>query len=318
MLMGTAETVRAEVTQARRWAAFYRARGYNALPMRHDDKRPLVRYADLWDRPAPPDLFQRFDTPNLQVMCGRRWRLLVIDLDGPEAREWFYGRGHRVPTTWATHSGGDGLHLWFSLPAGIGHEIPFAVLWKGEGKHSAVERLCDHRLIVAPPSVIVPPPGDEPRRPKRYRFLSRAQSPARLPMPAPCPSWVLRLPPVEPPRPEPPPPAVRVVPRRVDPAARGRLRAAEVLDAISDKLAVAESFGLRVASRRANASGWCPCHAIGREDRTPSASVSARTGAYWEPGWRPIGLFELGVRLGVYGDRRDAIADLGNRYSLCQ
>lgn len=73
-------------------------------------------------------------------------------------------------------------------------------------------------------------------------------------------------------------------------------------------------WGLRVASRQPNHAGWCQCHAIGREDRNPSASVSPSSGSYWEPGEKTIGIFELGVRLGVYLDWRDAVADLGRQF----
>ncbi|WP_422923097.1 bifunctional DNA primase/polymerase [Singulisphaera sp. PoT] len=298
-----------DVALARNWATFYRQRGFNPLPMRQDAKRPLVRFARWWEEPAPADLFDQWETPSIQVMTGRRWRLLVIDLDGPEARDWFLSRGMPVPTTWSTHSGGDGLHLWFRLPNWLGRELPKAFLWKGEGEHSAVERLCDRSLIVAPPSI-------HPRTGERYRFSSKAQSPARLPMPAPCPKWILDLPPIQAPRPPAATPAASFVPakRQVDQAVVGRYQANDVLDAIGDKLSVAEGWGVRLASRSANSAGWCQCHAIHREDRTPSASVSIETGRYWEPGERSISLFELGVRLGVYGDWREAVADLGERF----
>lgn len=292
-----------DIAAARRWADFYRSRGWNPLPSRPDAKRPLVRFAQWWDESAPADLFDRHPTPSLQLMTGRRWRLLAIDLDGPEASDWFRSRGP-IPRTWATHSGGDGLHLWFRVPADL-PETPRAILWKGEGRHAAVERLCDRSLIMVPPSI-------HPTTGRRYRFASPGASPKRLPTPAECPGWVLRLAPVGPARvPGATPPARS--PRKV--AATGRYRAAEVLAAIPDKAAVARSWGVRIAASRPNAAGWYSCHAIGREDRTPSASLSAETGRYWEPGIRPISLFDLGARLGVYADWRDAVNDLGVRYA---
>lgn len=298
---------RDDIELARRWASFYRSRGLNPLPSRVDEKRPLVRFAEWWDSPAPGDLFDRFETPNIQIMTGRRWRLLVIDLDGPQAREWFYGRGRPVPRTWATHSGGDGLHLWFRLAERSSVELPKAFLWRGEGDHAAVERLCDRSLIVAPPSI-------HPKTGRRYRFLDKAHSPISLPQPAPCPAWILDLPPIEKERPERAHVPPVAAPTRVDSSLSGRYRAAEVLEVIQDKVGLAESWGLRVASRRPNASGWCPCHAIGREDRTPSASISIESGRYWEPGERSIGLFDLAVQLGAYADWRDAVGDLGRRF----
>lgn len=297
-----ATPTQADIDLAKTWAGFFRARGYNVLPTRPDKKQPIVRYAQWWDEPAPDDLFKQHPTCSLQIMTGRRWRLLVIDLDGPEAAEHFATLG-QCPRTWTTHSGGNGKHLWFRLPENYRRELPKAFLWKGDGDHSAIERLCDRSLIMAPPSI-------HPKTGERYRFASKGESPARLPLPAPCPQWILDLKPLVAERPE-YTPTVRMTPR---PVVAGRFQAAEVLDVIGDKIAVAESWGLRVASRRPNHAGWCPCHAISREDRSPSASISAESGRYWEPGEKAIGLFELGVRLGVYLDWRDAVADLGRRF----
>lgn len=293
----------------REMAAFYRLRGWQPLPSK--DKRPMLRYAHAWEERIEEDLFARFRADAIQLMLGRYWRLLVIDADGPEGRTRFDAlaevEGGRVPATWVTHSGGDGLHYWFRLPEGLIRPIPKAVLWKGRDRHSAIERLCDRSLIMAPPSI-------HPRTGARYKFLDRSHSPMRLPLPALCPGWILGLRPVEAPRPKAPAVSPIGEKRRVVVTARGRYRAADVLDAIPDKIGLVRQWGLRVASDRPNGAGWCPCHAIGREDRTPSASVSATTGRYWEPGEPMIGLFELGVRLGVYLDFRDAVTDLGSRY----
>lgn len=292
-------------------AGLYRMRGFNPFPSRMDDKRPFCRFAEYWEKPAPADLFKKFPTTNLQLMTGRFWRLLVMDLDGPEARTRFdeMARVERspLPPTWITHSGGDGIHLWFRLAEGIRTPLPKAVVWKGDGDHSAIERLCDRSLIMAPPSI-------HPKTGERYRFLDRAHSPARLPLPANCPGWVLGLKPLE----KPAPVAIAIAPRPAIIPRKGddaRYRAADVIDGIPDKLGLVASWGVRVASRP-NHVGWASCHAIDREDRTPSAAVSATTGRYWEPGERTISLFELGVRLGIYLDWRDAVADLGERYRV--
>lgn len=294
-----------DIELARNWASFYRLRGFNPLPSRMDAKRPFVRFAQWWSEPAPDDLFDRHPTTNVQLMTGRRWRLLVIDLDGPEAREWFQHNHPPVPRTWVTHSGGDGQHLWFRLPDRFPRELAKAVLWKGEGKHAAVERLCDRSLIMVPPSI-------HPGTGKRYRFLDRNHSPVRLGLPALCPAWILGLRPIEKERPvyTPPPRPARLVTS----GPSGRFRAQDVVDAIPDKLDLAASWGLRIVSRRPNSAGWCSCHAVGREDRNPSASISVETGRYWEPGEHSIGLFDLAVRLGIYADWRDAVDDLGRRF----
>lgn len=305
----------ADIDLCRQMASLYRTRGMQPLPSRMDEKRPFIRYSHLWEERTPDDLFERFETTNCQVMLGRNWRLLVIDLDGPEAKVEFdrLAREDRspLPPTWVTHSGGDGIHLWFRLPAGITTPLPKAILWKGDGEHSAIERLCDRSLVMAPPSI-------HPKTGERYRFLDKAHSPVRLPLPANCPGWVLGLKPMEKPAPACNPVALAVgasrrFNRRVD---HFRYRARDVLEGIPDKLSLVASWGVRLASQRPNHAGWVSCHAVGRPDRSPSASVSATTGRYWEPGERTISLFELGVKMGCYWDLRDAVADLGQRYRI--
>jgi hypothetical protein len=302
----------ADVRLCREMAAFYRIRGLQPLPSRMDEKRPLIRYAEFWEKKAPDDLFDRFETHSLQVMTGRYWRLLVIDLDGPGARAEFdrLARDNRspIPPTWVTHSGGDGIHLWFRLAPGIVTPLPRAVLWEGDGGHAAIERLCDRSLVMAPPSI-------HPVTGARYRFLDRSHSPVRLALPSSCPGWILGLAPIERPKPE----FTSMVifrPARVVDARGARYRAADVIEGIPDILSLVASWGVRLASSRANGAGWVSCHAISREDRHPSASVSALTGRYWEPGERTISLFELGCQLGIYLDVRDAIADLGRHYRI--
>lgn len=294
-----------DVAKARTWASFYKSRGWQPLPSCRDAKKPMIRYADLWESSAPDDLFERFDTTNVQLMLGRYWRLLVIDLDGPEARDWFASRG-RHPRTWITHSGGDGAHVWFRLPAGLERPISKAILWRGEGEHCSVERLCDHSLIMVPPSI-------HPETRERYRFVAHL-NPTRIPLPAYCPDWILRLEPIAIPR-RPVPVIPRAEARTIDPRTTGLFRARDVLEAIPDPVAIAVECGLRLAGRRPNSAGWLSCHAIGREDRNPSASIHAATGAYSEPGagvW--LLFFDLLVELGSYVDWRDAVADLGQRF----
>jgi hypothetical protein len=293
----------ADVALARRWADLYRMRGYNVLPSRPDAKRPFVRYAELWDAPAPADLFDQFPTTNLQVMTGRRWRLLVIDLDGLEARDRWARMG-RCPRTWETHSGGDGLHLWFSIPT-EGPPLPKAMLWKGEGEHAAIERLCDRSLVMAPPSI-------HPKTGRRYRFTARRCSPLGMPTPAPCPAWVLALEPLRAELPEPATVARPAFKMRATGNLPGR---EEVLAMVPDKIGVARSWGVRFHGRR-SPSGWHPCHSIDREDNTPSAAVHEATGCYVDLGsGRRLSYFDLAITLGVYRDFAEAVNHLGGNHA---
>ena len=136
-----------------------------------------MRYSQWWTEKAPTDLVDRHACTAFQVMLGRHWRLLVIDLDGQAAVEWWESNhGRRTPRTWITHSGGGGRHLWFRLPEHYARPLPKAVLWTDGRKHSAAERLCDGSLIVAPPSV-------HPKTGRRYRFLSRLTHRSHCPCP---------------------------------------------------------------------------------------------------------------------------------------
>lgn len=300
-----------EVLASREWAKLYRHKGFNAIPSRPDDKRPFGLYAEFWESPYPADRFESYATANIQLVTGRRWGLIAIDLDGQEGIDHWARSYPRCPRTWITHSGGHGRHLWFTVPAEI-KPVPSGRVWGvwepgvdgGKGawrKRAAIELIGDRKLLMVPPSI-------HPKTGRKYRFLA-GSSPRDLAWPAPAPGWLLALPIVSAPRPS---VVIRPRPRASSVSYPGRYDRDEVLDRIDDKVALAESWGLRVAGR-ANTSGWCPCHAIDRDDRTPSASIHEGSGTYWEPGERSISLFDLAVRLGIYSDWREAVADLGSR-----
>lgn len=295
-----------DIRRARFYANFYKSRGFQPLPSRPDAKRPMVCYSDLWEQRAAPDLFERFETSNIQVMTGRYWRLLVIDADGPAAVEKFESMGPPLPPTWVSWSGGNGRHYWFMIPQSYPRKIPYAVLWKGDGEHEQLERLCDHKLVMAPPSI-------HPVTGARYAWKTRRQSPYKLSQPAQAPDWLIAHPGIATKSETIPMPAKRasVV---VVAGGRERYRSSDVLDAIHDKVDLAVSWGVRFATRRSNSSGWCSCHAIGRPDKSPSASFSEVTGRYWEAGMETIDLFTLAVELGVYSSREDAVVDLARRF----
>lgn len=287
MTLSSPQVNPADVALCRRYADLYRMRGLNPLPSAPDGKKPLVRFAHLWETPAGPDLFGRFTTTNVQVMTGRRWRLLVIDLDGPEARQRWAELG-RCPRTWTVTSGGNGLHLWFRLPEGYTRPLPKAFLWKGTGKHEAIERLCDQSLVMAPPSV-------HPVTGQRYRFTSKRESPLGMPVPAMAPDWVLALRPVE------------STPKLHKP----RRDVADLVGSIPHKIDHARSWGVRFTGRR-RASGWWECHAFGREDRTPSAAVHEDAGVYVDSGLgTKLSFIDLGIACGAFTDFKDALRVLG-------
>ncbi|WP_165073284.1 bifunctional DNA primase/polymerase [Paludisphaera rhizosphaerae] len=294
----------ADVAKAKEYAELYRMRGFNPLPSRVDDKRPMIRFAHMWDGPQLPAAeFDAWETSNLQVMTGRAWGLLVIDLDGAEAVERWATMG-KTPRTWISHSGGGGRHLWFRI-ARTGPALPKAFIWKGEGGHSGIERLCDRSLIMAPPSI-------HPKTGRRYTWLDRWNSPETgrggIPMPAQCPQWVLSLAPAAP---EP-----TATPALVRPTSRAPMpNGVDELIARIDIPTLVRSWGVRTVGKPRASSGWLPCHAVGRVDEKPSAAIHSTAGVYVDSGTGlRMGLLDLGVSLGVYSDRSAAVADLRSRY----
>lgn len=299
-----AAAIHAEMTK---WAGYYFARGWNVLPCKPGEKRPAVSYRRWWEARAPADLVARHECSAIQVMLGRAWRLMVVDLDGPAAVEW-WDRNHsaRTPRTWITHSGGGGRHVWFSLPPDLPRRLPKGTLWTDGEKHSAAERLCDGSLVVAPPSI-------HSKSGNIYRYLGASHSPKTVPLPAVAPGWLLRLETLE----SQAAAALTLAARApIIPTPDGRplIRTADILASIHDKIALARSWGVRFTGRARGE--WCECHAIDRPDDNPSAAINATTGRYRDlgPSNLSLGFLDLSVRLGVYRDWRDASVDLAQRY----
>lgn len=283
-----------DVAVCRERAEFYRLRGYNPLPSRTDEKRPLIKFADKWEACLLPSEFDRHETTCLQLMTGRAWGLLVIDLDGPEAIERWKGMG-RTPRTWISHSGGGGRHVWFTIPK-QGRPLPKAILWKGEGKHEAIERLGDRSLVMAPPSI-------HPTTGRRYTWLDRDNSIYGCGMPAECPAWVLRLAPVAAPA------RVATTTSPVGPRIDWR-------EAISrlDIPSLVRAWGLRTVGTP-RSSGWLPCHAFDRDDARPSAAIHVDSGYYVDSGsGERMSIFDLAAALNAFPSRDEAFKELGGRY----
>jgi hypothetical protein len=286
-----------DITLANQWANIYRMRGFQPLPSSPTEKKPLIRYADLWDKKAPDDLFEKFPSSNVQVICGRvPWRLIVIDLDGKQAQERWDRMG-RSPRTWCSHSGGGGRHLWFRLPEGLTEPISKAFLWKGDEKHEAIERLCDHSLVMAPPSI-------HPRTGRRYRFEDKWHSPLGMGLPADCPAWVLRLRPVV-------QDSFKFLLSDSDRAIRAAISTPKTMDRDEvirslDIIGIARSWGIKFDGKPTQ-KGWCPCKAFDRDDKTPSAAIHRKAGVYVDKGsGLKLSFFDLAVAIAGFPDWRSA------------
>jgi hypothetical protein len=290
------------------WVEFYRRLGLQPLPSSRRDKRPLIPYGHAWESELAVD-WKRFPDCNLQIMTGRHWDLLVVDLDGPKAREWI----ESFPWTWTVQSGsGTGYHLWYR-PDSADRPLPKCFLHKGTEKHDAIERMCDRSVIVVPPSI-------HPRTGQPYRWV-KGRHPFTGRERAIAPKWVMDY---VAPTPEPKPVPTPIANHNGYSNAHGKTTRrfrypVGLLDQITDKTALAQSWGLRIASSQPNAAGWLKCHVIGREDRTPSASFRPESGHYSEPGaGLSLNLYQLGAALGAYPDREACMKDLAIRYGLCR
>lgn len=289
------------------WAEIYREWGFNPLPSRSDAKRPFVRYAEYWEKAYPAEEFERFGPENIQVMCGVHWNLVVLDVDGPAAMDWLKRTRKRLPPTWTVSNNENGFHCWYRLPSDWSGPLDSCVIYDGEGKHSEVARKADRSLIVAPPSHHV-------ERRTRYQWHGERWNPINGRPPAVAPDWLLsfKSPKVEKP--------VEWIARPHNTAKRyegdHRYGWQEVSDAITDKLGLAQYYGLRVPGRIPSNSEWIPVYRDD-QDRTPSASFNLRTGytiLRGGGGEQRLTFFQLLVYLGAFYSVGDAINSLGKDY----
>jgi hypothetical protein len=308
------------LAMTRKWVSLYRETyGLNCLPSdprpasEGGRKKPMVRFAEWWDSPAPADLFDRFETTNVQIMTGVRWGLCVLDLDGPEAirtveREW-----PSLPHTWVSYHGNGkkSRHIWFRTPRHRAEPKGKTVLWLDElEKHSAVELLCDRSLIMAPPSF-------HPKTGQRYEF-ERGRSPLDCKL-AEIPRWLWEMPATVPRGTVAPEPELQ--PLVVQPSTRTDHKAdwRDVMRSLPNLRQIAEGWGLRFARSSSESSGWVSVHDIGREDRNPSARFNLISGRFWRPGMarqQTLSLFELGVELGHFTDWQACCNALADYYGI--
>ena len=160
-----------------------------------------MRYSQWWREKAPTDLVDRHECTAFQVMLGRHWRLLVIDLDGQAA----VGGGSR--TTADGPAGVDHAfrRRWSSPLVSASRALRQTVAESGVDrwrKHSAAERLCDGSLIAA---LAVGASENRQALPVSFQALTHRS----LPMPAPAASWLLHIPTIT--------PTVAVQPVQVEP-----------------------------------------------------------------------------------------------------
>ena len=294
------------IDTAREWAKRYFDIGLNPLPSRLDMKRPaMTTYAQERDNGCPWLEWSRRSSPvNVQLATGSRWGFVVLEVDGDEAQEILatWTLFDPLPATWECASGsGRSIHYYFAASLPIASRISQGALWLGNEPHVGIELLGDSALAMVPPSI----------HPKTGQPYTWTRSPWDTKL-APMPAWLkgMLVEPVQEAA------ALRAPARPSLGPLRPFYRCEDVRAALGDPVDLLRSWGVQIVSKQPNAAGWLQARSIFRQDRHPSAMVSAKTGDYWESdmGRNSMNLFKLGVVLGIYPDTRHAVDDLGHTY----
>jgi hypothetical protein len=161
----------------------YARRGWSIIPIRPEDKRPLVRWEDYQHRHADEagvcGWFQAWPNAGIGIVTGSISGLVVLDIDvrhgGDVSLEGFEREHGRLPTTVECRTGGGGRHLYFAHPGGL--------IRNKVGLAPGVDLRGDGGYVVAPPSTH--PSGG------RYAWVEeRGPGSAVI---APVPNWILGL-----------------------------------------------------------------------------------------------------------------------------
>ena len=88
----------------------------------------------------------------------------------------------------------------------------------------------------------------------------------------------------------------------------------EVIDRVPDKISLYEAWGLRIASRYVNSSGWMRCHRPGEQDQNASASVRPDNGLLWTSNRETFTLPQVAVILGAFATEQECIEWIKTRY----
>ena len=135
------------------WAAFYRRRGWAVIPVRHGDKRPLIRWEPFQRRlPTPAEVdgwFGQWPDANVGIVTGNISNLIVLDVDpghgGEESLAEIQHRHGALPVTPEVTTGGGGHHLYFRHPGGM--------VRNRAGLEPGLDLRADGGYVVAPPSL---------------------------------------------------------------------------------------------------------------------------------------------------------------------
>lgn len=317
-----------EFSRALSAAQFFRRIGLVPLPSRMDSKQPtFTTYKRYQSEPVPKAIYSpdEWRTTNLQLMTGARTsgaiKIIVIDLDGNMAPEVWKRicntHNYKPQGVWISQTGSGGRHIYFRLPHGM-DSCSTRLIWglydplggpKQEGgwmKHMAIQLLGDGVLAVAPPSRHVKT-GIE------YQWIGK-WSPAVFPLPSEAPDWLIGMTglslPVNPKKSGSRFDSSHQTRKRFRPNGNMGPDRDAVIAALpeGEKLRLVEAWGLRLGRNAGTGRGWVDCHAIGRDDKNPSAGFDPKTGVYHDFGSSTkLSFFDLAVVLGAYPDWRQAL-----------
>lgn len=164
------------------FAKFYIDQGWQVLPLRAKDKKPLIP----WKNGGATDLntvtgwFDMWGNANLGIVTGKNSGIVVLDVDdkngGKDSLSKLTEENWILPDTPISHTGGGGMHYIFSYP---GFEISNSAGKLGSG----LDIRADGGQICAPPSIHATG--------KQYKWDEHFK-PSRF-HPAPMPQWLLDL-----------------------------------------------------------------------------------------------------------------------------
>ena len=131
----------------------YLARGWSLLPLRSQDKRPLVAWEPLQSsHPSAEqvaDWFGRWPDANIGIVTGEISNLIVLDIDPKHGGDASLDRLERqfgqLPATIEVTTGGGGHHFYFAHHGGL--------IRSRTGLAQGVDLRGDGGYIVAPPSI---------------------------------------------------------------------------------------------------------------------------------------------------------------------
>jgi hypothetical protein len=131
----------------------YLERGWSIIPIRPEDKQPLIRWEEFQHRhPTEAEVqgwFSEWPTAGVGIVTGSISGLVVIDIDVRHGGDVALARleqehGH-LPATLECCTGGGGCHLYFAHPGGL--------IRNKVGLGPGIDLRGDGGYVVAPPSL---------------------------------------------------------------------------------------------------------------------------------------------------------------------